>query len=131
MNLTISTFVTKQRLTALIEEKMRNIFYSILIYCFIFSVISCGKTTEENVNDTVSKTNDTLFGGSGGSTANVVFGKTILDPDATQSKDFEESGSDIIETSSGDYVVVGTSISWEWPSPDNMDDILIVKLDGN
>ena len=120
MNLTISTFVTKQRLTALIEEKMRNIFYSILIYCFIFSVISCGKA------------------GSGGSATssgdeapkNVVFGKTILAPGTTKSNEFEESGSDVIKTSSGDYVVVGTSISWEWPMPDNMDDILIVKLDG-
>jgi hypothetical protein len=139
VNLKISTFVTKQLLTALIEEKMGNIFYSILIYCFIFSVISCGKTTEENVNDTVSKTNDTLFGDSGGSSTslggeaptNVVFGKTILAPGTTKSNEFEESGSDVIQTSSGDYVIVGTSISWEWPSPDNMDDILIVKLDGN
>jgi hypothetical protein len=59
-----------------------------------------------------------------------VFSKTILNPDATQSKDYEESASDVIKTSGGDYVVVGTSISWEWPMPDNMDDILIVKLDG-
>ena len=117
---------------------MSKIFYIFLIFCFIFTIISCGKTTEENVNDAVSKTNDTIFGGSDDSTAsgdkapaNVVFGKTILDPDATQSKDFEESGSDVIRTSGGDYVVVGTSISWEWPMPDNMDDILIVKLDGN
>ena len=50
----------------------------------------------------------------------IVFGKTILDPDATQlSKDYEESASDVIKTSGGDYVVVGTSISWEWPMPDN------------
>ena len=117
---------------------MRKIFYIFLISCFIFSVISCGKTTEEGVKDTVSKTNDTIFGGgTDGSTAsgdealkNVVFGKTILAPGATQSKDFEESGSDVIKTSGGDYVVVGTSISWEWPPPDNMDDILMVKLDG-
>jgi len=61
---------------------------------------------------------------------NVVFGKTILDPDATKSTDYEESASDVIQTSGGDYVVVGTSISWEWPMPDNMDDILIIKLDG-
>ena len=61
---------------------------------------------------------------------NVVFGKTILDPDATKSSDYEESASDVIQTSGGDYVVVGTSIRWEWPMPDNMDDILIVKLDG-
>ena len=59
-----------------------------------------------------------------------MFGKYILDPDATQSKDYEESASDVIQTSEGDYVVVGTSISWEWPMPDNMDDILIMKLKG-
>ena len=53
-----------------------------------------------------------------------------MDPDATQSKDYEESASDVIKTSDGNYVVVGTSISWEWPMPDNMDDVLIVKLDG-
>jgi hypothetical protein len=59
-----------------------------------------------------------------------VFSKTILDPDAKRSWDYEESASDVIKTSGGDYVVVGTSISWEWPMPNNMDDILIVKLDG-
>ena len=115
---------------------MRKIFYGILIPCFILSVISCGKTTEENVNDAVSKTNETVFGGTDGQTTslgdevptNVVFGKTILAPGTTKSNEFEESGSDVIKTSSGDYVVVGTSISWEWPMPDNMDDILIVKL---
>ncbi|MEE2599090.1 MAG: hypothetical protein VYD83_01540 [SAR324 cluster bacterium] len=53
-----------------------------------------------------------------------------MDPDATQSKDYEESASDVIKTSEGNYVVVGTSISWEWPMPDNMDDILVLKLDG-
>ena len=117
---------------------MKNNFYSFLISCFIISVISCGKTTEEGVNDSISKTNESVFGGSDGQTVssgdesptNVVFGKTILDPDATQSKEFEESGSDVIRTSGGDYVVVGTSDSWEWPMPDNMQDILIVKLDG-
>jgi hypothetical protein len=101
--------------------------------------------TNENLADTLEDNNDTavdlenaLSGGGGGASSSsddeapnkVVFGKTILDPDATQSKDYEESGSDVIRTSGGDYVVVGTSISWEWPMPDNMDDILIVKLDG-
>ena len=117
---------------------MKKNFYSFLISCFIFTIISCGKSTEENVSDAVAKTNETVFGGSDGQTTsagdesptNVVFGKTILDPDATQSKEFEESGSDVIRTSGGDYVVVGTSDSWEWPMPDNMQDILIVKLDG-
>ena len=46
---------------------MRKIFYSFLIFCFILTIISCGKTTEENVNDTVSKTNDTIFGTGGDS----------------------------------------------------------------
>ena len=46
---------------------MRNFFYSFLIFCFIFTIFSCGKTTEENVNDTVSKTNDTIFGTGGDS----------------------------------------------------------------
>ena len=118
---------------------MKYNFYSFLISCFIFSVISCGKTTEEGVNDSVAKTNDTVFGGTDGQTTsagdeaptNVVFAKTILDPGATQSKDFEESGSDVIKTSGGDYVVVGTSLSYEWPPPDNEGDILIVKLDGS
>ncbi len=118
---------------------MSNIFYSFLICCLTFTIFSCGKSTEENVSDAVSKTNETVFGGSDGQTTlagneapqNVVFGKTILAPGTTKSNEFEESGSDVIKTSSGDYVVVGTSISWEWPMPDNMDDILIVKLDGN
>ena len=48
---------------------MRKIFYSFLISCVIPTIISCGKTTEENVNDTVSKTNDTVFGGTDGSGA--------------------------------------------------------------
>ena len=42
---------------------MKKIFYSLLASFFIFTIISCGKTTEENVNDTVSKTNNILFGG--------------------------------------------------------------------
>jgi len=119
-------------------------------------MLSCAKSSEDNINGGVANTNEnladtlednndtavdlenTLNGGGGDSSnsssdeapKNVVFGKTILDPDATQSKDYEESASDVIKTSGGDYVVVGTSISWEWPMPDNMDDILIVKLDG-
>jgi hypothetical protein len=100
---------------------MNNKFLNILILLisFLFLHSSCGKkssTTSETTSDEAPK--------------NVVFSKTILDPDATQSKDYEESASDVIKTSGGDYVVVGTSISWEWPMPDNMDDILIVKLDG-
>ena len=134
----ISILATKQLLTAVIEEKMSKIFYRVLISCFIFTIISCGNTTEENIGSAVSKTYDTIIGGSDSQATsagdevptNVVFGKTILAPGTTLSKEFEESGSDVIKTSGGDYVVVGTSVSWEWPMPDNMEDILIVKLDG-
>ena len=42
---------------------MRNIYYSLVVCCSIFTIISCGQTTEENVNGTVSKTNNILFGG--------------------------------------------------------------------
>ena len=119
--MTISTLATKQLLTAVIEGKMRKFFYNFLIFCFIFTIISCGKTKSDGSKASGDE-----------APTNVVFGKTILDPDATQSNDYEESASDVIQTSGGDYVVVGTSIVWdadEMPA-DNMDDILIVKLDG-
>ncbi len=60
---------------------MREIFYSFLVSCLIFTIFSCGKTTEENVNDAVSKTNDTLFGSGGGGgqcTSGVTFHKNIF-----------------------------------------------------
>ena len=41
---------------------MRNIFYSFLIFFFIITIFSCGKTTEENVNDAVSTTNENIEG---------------------------------------------------------------------
>ncbi len=98
----------------------------------------------DGVNDGLDSVGDVVNGGlgtttgGGGSTSNsdeapnnVVFSKTIRDPDAKQSGDYEESASDVIKTSGGDYVVVGTSLSWEWPPPDNEGDILIVKLDGS
>jgi len=48
---------------------MIKIFYGFLILCFIFTIISCGLTTEENVGSAVSKTNDAVndgvFGGTG------------------------------------------------------------------
>ena len=126
-------------------KKLKLFFPTILVLAFGL-MLSCAKSSEDNINSGVANTNenltdleDVITGGGGGGSSNsssdeapknVVFGKTILDPDATQSKDYEESASDVIKTSGGDYVVVGTSISWEWPMPDNMDDILIVKLDG-
>ena len=39
---------------------MRNIFYSFLISAIILTFFSCGKSTDENVNFVVSKTNDTV-----------------------------------------------------------------------
>ena len=54
---------------------MREIFYSFLIFCFIFTINSCGKTTEENVNDTVAKTSDTV-NDAGGAINNTLFGGT-------------------------------------------------------
>lgn len=41
---------------------MRKIFYSFIIFCIISSVISCGKSTEENVNDALSKTSENIEG---------------------------------------------------------------------
>ena len=57
---------------------MINIFHSFLISWFIFTIISCGQTTEEYVSSAVSKTgdavndtsgavNDGIFGGTDGS----------------------------------------------------------------
>ena len=54
---------------------MREIFYSFLIFCFIFTIISCGQTTEENVSSAVSKTNDTVNDASG-AINNTLFGAT-------------------------------------------------------
>ena len=45
---------------------MRKFFYSFLIFSFIFTIFSCGKTTEENVNETVSKSKNKIIFGTGG-----------------------------------------------------------------
>ena len=45
---------------------MRKIFYSFLLSCFILTILSCGKSTEETVNDAVSKANDSIHGSSSG-----------------------------------------------------------------
>ena len=55
---------------------MRDIFYSSLIFCFIFTIISCGQTTEENLSSTVSKTSDTV-NDAGGAVNNTLFGGTV------------------------------------------------------
>jgi len=54
---------------------MREFFYSFLIFCFIFTIISCGQTTEENVSSAVSKTSDTV-NDAGGAINNTLFGGT-------------------------------------------------------
>ena len=54
---------------------MREFFYSFLIFSFIFTIISCGQTTEENVSSAVSKTNDTVNDASG-AINNTLFGGT-------------------------------------------------------
>ena len=52
---------------------MREFYYSFLIFSFIFTIISCGQTTEENVSSAVSKTNDTV-NDTGGAVNNTLFG---------------------------------------------------------
>ena len=59
-----------------IYQYMRKIFYRFLIFFFIFTIFSCGKTTEENVNDVVSKVNDTIFGTGGGTNYSCSFKNT-------------------------------------------------------
>ena len=54
---------------------MREFFYSFLIFSFIFTIISCGQTTEENVSSAVSKTNDAV-NDTGGAVNNTLFGGT-------------------------------------------------------
>ena len=54
---------------------MRENFYYLLILCFIFTIISCGQTTEENVSSAVSKTSDTV-NDAGGAINNTLFGGT-------------------------------------------------------
>ena len=54
---------------------MREFFYSFLIFSFIFTIISCGQTTEENVSSAVSKTSDTV-NDAGGAINNTLFGGT-------------------------------------------------------
>ena len=93
---------------------MRKIFFIFLISCFIFSVISCRKAGSDGsaTSSGGSATSSVGSATSSGDEApkNVVFSKTILDPDAKLSKDYEESASDVIRTSGGDYVVVGLSL---------------------
>ena len=54
---------------------MREFYYSFLIFSFIFTIISCGQTTEENVSSAISKTNDAV-NDTGGTINNTLFGGT-------------------------------------------------------
>jgi hypothetical protein len=110
--------------------------FLILLISFLFLHSSCAKkssTTSDNTSTTSDNTSnsDNQTTSSDEAPNQVVFTKSIMDPDATQSKDYEEWASEVIQTSDGGYVVVGRSISWAWPTPNNVDDILIVKLDGS
>jgi hypothetical protein len=102
--------------------------FVILFISFLLLYSACAKKSSTTSDSTSNSDNQTTS--SDDAPNQVVFTKTIMDPDATQSKDYEEWASEVIQTSEGGYVVIGRSISWAWPMPDNMDDILIVKLDG-
>ena len=118
----------------------------IAILTSVFFMLGCGEektetTAEDNAtSQQTSSSGNTSSGGSDNSSNNqsttigntpseIVVAKIIQDPEATSSKDYGEWGSEVIETSDGGYVVVGRSISWAWPPPSNVDDVLIVKLD--
>ena len=103
--------------------------FVILFISFLLLYSACAKKSSTTSDSTSNSDNQTTS--SDEAPNQVVFTKSIMDPDATQSKDYEEWASEVIQTSDGGYVVVGRSISWAWPTPNNVDDILIVKLDGS
>ena len=120
---------------------MREIFYSFLVSCLIFTIFSCGKTTEENVNDTVSKTNetvndtadivnDTIFGGTGEGSG-IIHTKFIKDMtplgeeycDSEDKKkgitlcyaeDYCDVDVDIKQTDDGGYIIAGCKDDSAW-----------------
>ena len=92
---------------------MRNIFYSFLIFFFIITIFSCGKTTEENVNDTVSKTNDTVVGGGG--TGGTGAGDSGSTTNSSWTKQLGSSGHEFglgVTTDSSDNIYV-TGMTYE------------------
>ena len=103
--------------------------FLILLISFLFLHSSCAKKSSTTSDSTSNSDNQTTS--SDEAPNQVVFTKSIMDPDATQSKDYEKWSSEVIQTSDSGYVVVGRTISWAWPTPNNVDDILIIKLDGS
>ena len=97
---------------------MKNIYYSFLIFCLILTFISCGKSTEETVNEAVSKTNNNIVGGSGTGANGGYFGD----------EDFQiipEEGTSLWEfvTTDNGYALVGSKNRRPW--------IQIVDKNGN
>ena len=89
---------------------MRIIFYSFLISCLILTIFSCGKTTEENVNDAVSKTNDNIVGGTGGTGGT---GGSYGDGDFQVDLEEGTSLSEFVSTDNG-YALVGSKDRRPW-----------------
>ena len=120
---------------------MKNIFLIFLSVFLWFTIISCGKTTEENVNDTVSKTNetvndtadivnDTIFGGTGEGSG-IIHTKFIKDMtplgeeycDSEDKKkgitlcyaeDYCDVDVDIKQTDDGGYIIAGCKDESAW-----------------
>ena len=112
---------------------MKNVLLIFVISYLVLpsSLVERGVSGNSTSDD--SNGNNTSGGGitnnSGIST--LVFSKILMDPEAKSSSDYWEFASEVIETSDGGYVAVGLSESQAWPSPKNMDDVLIIKLNGN